>query len=732
MNSDPRQTLPMTTNNNTSLSRSNADFYPEELLDDSRGLDLKEFINVISRYKKLIISIALITMLLALVLTLLMKPVYRAHATIKVERYAANPSVQILNPEASRSDRDFFETQVQLLQTKTLANRVIIGLGLNKKQNTTGFVYNLKRLFKAESDEPATQSLDDTAEIFLKNLTVTPINNSQLLSISYDSTNPKLSADVANSITNTFLEQNLERRFEAATSYKKYVSENIEVTKKSLDDAERRLNEYAKSNNIVQDVDGQSASSFTLKKQAEELVLAEKERIEAQAAYSSYLNNPDDIPAWVNNDPYILSLKKAASRLETQYQSFKNRTTRTPRRLRKQVDEVLAQIAAETETLKSSLKSRLLEAQQKEKILRAQLLKLREGALNVQSKNTSYERLLREVEINQIAYNQQLEQLMAVNIASNVSTNNISIIDAASTPTKKFKPSLKTNLAFGLILGSLLGLGIAFIREYMDDSIKTTKSLEKTTGLTVLSQLPNLKKLGPKKLALQTAIEPHSTLAESIRSLRTSLRFATSNGAPKTIFITSSTAGEGKSTLAINLASAYAQIGQKVLLIDADLRNPSMHSLLDLNTNNNSDANPGLTNYLSSSDLTNAELIQDCKVKGLDVIASGPIPPDPVELLSDPRLIELLESNANIYDHIVIDGPPVLGLADALLIANLAEATIITVEAGKTKKSALLDSLKRLERANANMLGTVLTRVGPENNPDYNLEYYTYSNSKNS
>ena len=277
-----------------------------------------------------------------------------------------------------------------------------------------------------------------------------------------------------------------------------------------------------------------------------------------------------------------------------------------------------------------------------------------------------------------------------------------------------------------------MGLGIAFIREYMDDSIKTTKSLEKTTGLTVLSQLPNLKKLGPKKLALQTAIEPHSTLAESIRSLRTSLRFATSNGAPKTIFITSSTAGEGKSTLAINLASAYAQIGQKVLLIDADLRNPSMHSLLDLNTNNNSDANPGLTNYLSSSDLTNAELIQDCKVKGLDVIASGPIPPDPVELLSDPRLIELLESNANIYDHIVIDGPPVLGLADALLIANLAEATIITVEAGKTKKSALLDSLKRLERANANMLGTVLTRVGPENNPDYNLEYYTYSNSKNS
>jgi len=732
MNSDSRQNLPMTTNNNKSLSNSNSDFYPEELLDDSRGLDLKEFLNIISQYKKLIISIALTTMLLTLILTLMMKPIYRAHATIKVERYAANPSVQMLNAETSRSDRDFFETQVQLLQTKTLANRVIMGLGLDKQKDTTGFVYNLKKLFKAENSNPARQNLSDTEELFLKNLIVQPINNSQLLSISYDSTSPELASDITNSIANTFVQQNLERRFDAASTYKKYVSENIEVTKKSLDDAERRLNEYAKDNNIVQDADGQSASGYTLKKQAEELVLAEKERIEAEAAYSSYLNNPDDTPSSINDDPYILSLKKAASRLETKYQSYKNRTTRTPRRLRKQIDEVLAQIDAETETIKSSFRNRLLEAQQKEKVQRAQLAKLREGALNVQSKNTSYSRLLREVEINQLAYNQQLEQLMAVNIASNVSTNNISIIDAATTPTKKFKPSLKTNLAFGLILGSLLGLGIAFIREFMDDSIKTTKLLEQTTGLAVLSQLPNLKKLDPKKLALQTALEPHSALAESVRSLRTSLRFSTQNGAPKTTYITSSVAGEGKSTLALNLATAYAQTDKKVLLIDADLRKPSIQFLLELNSSTENGANPGLTNYLTSSDMVNSEVIQSCVVEGLDVITSGPTPPDPVELLSGPRMIELIESNANIYDHIIIDGPPVLGLADSLVIANLVDATIITVEAGKTKKSALLGSLKRLERANANMLGTVLTRVGPQNNPDYNLDYYTYSNSKNS
>ncbi len=722
MNSESKQSL-ATTNSNSN------DFYPEELLDDSRGLDLKEFLNIISRYKKLIITTAILTMLLALVFTLLMKPIYRAYSTIKVERYAANPSVQILNPETSRSDRDFFETQVQLLQTKTLANRVITDLELDKKRDTTSFVYNLKKLFKAENSSPISMNLNEAEENFLKNLIVTPINNSRLLSISYDSTDPKMAADITNAIAKTFVQQNLERRFDAASSYKEYVSENIEITKKSLDDAEKRLNEYAKENNIVQGTDGQNESNFTLKKQAEELVLAEKERIEAEAAYSSYLNNPDATPSVINNDPYIISLKKAASRLETQYQGFKNRTTRTPRRLRKQIDEVLAQIETETENVKSSFRNRLLEAQQKEKMLRVQLSKLREGALNSQTKNTSYTRLLREVELNQLAYNQQLEQLMAVNIASNVSTNNISIIDAATPPNKKFKPSLKTNLAFGLLLGSLLGLGFAFIREFIDDSVKSSKLLEQSTGVPVLSQLPNLKKKGPKKMALQSALEPNSPLAEAIRSLRTSLKFSTQNGSPKTTYITSSIAGEGKSTLALNLATAFAQTGKKVLLIDADLRSPSMNYLLELNKDKTRKEN-GLTNYLTSTDMVNSEVVQNCMVEGLEVITSGPIPPDPVELLSGSRMTELLESNARIYDHIVIDGPPVLGLADSLVLANLAEATIITVEAGRTKKSALQDSLKRLERANANILGTVLTRVSAQNNPDYNLEYYTYSNSK--
>lgn len=706
--------------NNTNKYPSN--IYPEELMENT-SLDLKDFMAVLRNRKKTIFTIALITLLLALLLTLLMQPVYRASSTIKIERYAANPNVQILNAEASRSDRDFFETQIQLIQTKTLADRVIQELELDKQVKSTGILSNIKGFFSS-NESSKKSNLNNTQEIFLNNLTVRPVSNSQLLTISYDSSNPELAANISNSIAKTFVRQNLERRFDTASSYKSYVSENITVTKKSLEEAEQRLNDYAKKHNIVQDIDGNSTSSHILRKQAEELVIAEKERIKAEASYELYKKNPKSDPSSVINDPYIMSLKKAAARLETTYQEKKNKRTRSAKRLRKQIDGIQSQIKNESSSISSSYKTNYLEALQKEKMIRSQLDKLRVITLASQSKNTKYNRLLREVEINQLAYNKQLEQLMAVKVASNAGTNNISIIDIASAPTKKFKPSLKTNLAFGLLLGLLLGMGVAFLREFIDDTIKSSDLLERTTGLPVLSQIPEMKNIGHKKLALQTALEPRSAIAESIRSLRTSLRFSTRNGAPKSVFITSSGAGNGKSTIALNLATAYAQAGGKVLLIDGDLRNPSIHTLLELKNME------GLTNYLADTDAPPKDVSHPCIIQNLNVITSGPIPPDPVELLSSDKMVELLEIASNNYDHIIIDGPPVLGLSDALVIANIADATLFTVEAGKTQKARLLDSLKRLDRANANIVGSVLMRISSKINPDYNQEYYTYSTEK--
>ncbi len=714
---------PKTNSSHTNLVKHPSSIYPEELLDESSGLDLKEFMTVLARRKKLVLATTLATLLLALLSTLLMKPVYRADSTIKVERNAAGSNTSdILKTEVSRSDRDYFETQIQLLQTKTLARRVIDELKLDTKNVTGGFLSRIKNSIFGSKN---TNKKDQVELLFLEGLTVKPIGTSQLLKVSYDSSDPQLAAQISNSVAKTFVRQNLERRFDTATSSKAYVNENITIAKRSLEEAEQKLNEYARAEGIVQDADGQSSGSFTLKKHTEEVVLAEKERIEAEAAFTLHRKNPENGISATINDPYILSLKKAAAKNEAKYQSLKNKRTASARRLRKQIDNILGDINAETNNIKSSLKTRFLEAQQKENMLRTQLEVLKKSALSGQAKNTKYNRLLREVEINQLSYNKQLEQLMEINTAINVNSNNITIIDKASPPSKRYKPNLKTNLLFGSLLGLLLGMGIAFLREFTDDTIKDHRVLERTTGLPVLTQLPDIKDTDPKKLALQVALEPRSPLTEAIKSLRTSLRFSTRSGAPKTIFITSSGAAEGKSTIALNLATAYAQTGNKVLLIDSDLRNPSIHKLLELNNIE------GLTNVLANTTAPYEDASHPCMIKNLRVITSGPIPSDPVELLSGQKMVELLDKASQEYDHIIIDGPPVLGLADALVIANLAEATIVTVQAGVTQKASLLDSLKRLESAKANLLGSVLTRLSRAINPEYNQKYYSYATTQN-
>jgi capsular exopolysaccharide synthesis family protein len=264
-------------------------------------------------------------------------------------------------------------------------------------------------------------------------------------------------------------------------------------------------------------------------------------------------------------------------------------------------------------------------------------------------------------------------------------------------------------------------MGAVFLREFMDDSVKNPDELERLTGLPVLGMLPALKSLSPRSIALQTYHEPKSPLAEAIRSLRTSLRFSTREGAPKSTFITSSAAGEGKSSIALNLATAYSQAGNKVLIIDADLRNPTLHKLFKLENYE------GLTNYLAGGG-SSSDISQPTMIKNLYTITSGPIPPDPVELLSGQRMGTLLSNSSADFDYIIIDGPPVLGLADALVISGLCDATIVAVEAGKTRKVTLMKSLKRLERAHSTVVGVLFTRVDRSIDLDYHEDYhYPYS-----
>ncbi len=735
MSIDSNQRLPSRVSNNQlpngQVVPHPSTIYPEELLTPSGGLNLKDFIGILSRRKWLVATTVLLTLLAVILITLMIKPVYRASSTIQIERNAAGLSSTngMLQSVESRSDKDFHETQRQLIQSKTLARRVINQLGLDAKDTSFGVIASIKNALGV-TPQADQSSKERTEALFLDNLTVQPVSNSQLVQINYDSTDPKLAADISNAIAKTFVRTNLEKRFNVATYSTEFLTEQTKEVREALERSEQALNAYALKHGIIQDNEGESTDTDSLKSLSQILVGAQRDRIQAEALLAQAQNTDSQDPSTIailSSDPKMQDkgtlLVQLVAERNALIQKSSSGTSRAIRRLDSRITKLRAEINASASTVIATLKIKAESAATQQELIEKQLSALKSTAINSQGDNIRYNTLKREVESNRIIYTELLGQYKSAKVAGENGTNNITIIDKAGVPYDKHKPRLRNNLAFGLLLGLMLGMGAAFLREFMDDTLKSSDELERITGLPVLGLLPNVKSQSDDQIALLAHVEPRSPLAEAIRSLRTSLKFSTQYGAPRVTFITSSNPSEGKSSIALNLATAYAQVGGKVLLIDADLRNPSIHHLLKL------DNLEGLTNYLAGAG--EAENIsRPCLIKQLRVITSGPIPPDPVELLSGKRMQALLDGSAEEFDHIIIDGPPVIGLADALVLSNLADATILSVQAGKTRKASLLATLKRLERTSGNIIGTLLSRVDQSSNPEYSEDsYYTYTSS---
>ncbi|RZA16642.1 MAG: polysaccharide biosynthesis tyrosine autokinase, partial [Lysobacteraceae bacterium] len=362
-----------------------------------------------------------------------------------------------------------------------------------------------------------------------------------------------------------------------------------------------------------------------------------------------------------------------------------------------------------------------------ERMLMGQIGSLRTEALDVDGRSIQYNILKREVDTNRQLYDGLLQRYKEVGVAGDVRSNNISIIDRAEVPRGRFKPNLLLNLAIGLLLGAMLGVLAAFLLEFLDDTIKTPDDVEQKLRLPVLGIIP---KLGPKDNINEIAADPRSSFSEAYRSVRTALQFATDHGVPRTLLITSSGPGEGKSTTALALARNFTQLGKRVLLIEADLRNPSMQRTLGLGKQA-----VGLSNVLSGA-CSLSEAIVELGEEGLFVIPAGPLPPNPAELLSGTKLISTLTVAAERYDQVIIDGPPVIGLADAPILANAADGTLLIIHSARTKISAAQAALKRLTVARARIVGALLSKydaraAGYGYGYGYHYEsYYAYGGKK--
>lgn len=700
--------------------------------DEEDFIDLRHLWGILLRRKGTILLVAALAVLIGLIHTFNTTPIYRATLTLQIERQQERVlDYKGVTPEEYNYSDDFYQTQYELLKSINLAQRVIDQLGLEpgaQPKEPASFlsqvaaaarswlasVLGAKPAAMATAHSPANApaATAPPGASLLGNLDVTPIRNSRLVRISYDSPRPEEAAAIANAFANNFINMNLERRFEASSYATRFLQEQMEQARATLEDSEQRLVAYARERQIVDSENRLSILMARLQEMTSALVKAEASRIEAEAAYLglSDTNNPG--VAGLLDSAAIEKLKGRRSELQAEYQQ--NLEVYKPgypkmQQIQRQIADIDQTIAKEVAAIADAIRLRYETRQREEAKLNQRIAEIKEEILTLQDRSTDHQTLKREVDTNRQLYEGLLQRLKEVGVTAGIGTNNISVVDPATVPTGPYKPNLQRNLAIALALGLLLGVGLAYLLETLDDSIKTSEDAERWLGVPVLGLVPLVSGeeygLEGDQLALLVNRDPKSPLAEAARSLRTSLLFSTSEGAPRICHFTSASQKEGKSTSALVTAMVFAQAGSKVLLIDTDLRNPSLHRAFGLPNGE------GLTNFLAG-DIEPAQIARPTEVTRLFAITSGPLPPNPVDLLSSAKMLDLLHLAVERFDYVFLDGPPVLGLADALVLANLASATIFAIKTGATRAAAMEGAVKRLRGANAHVIGGLLTMAG--------------------
>ena len=715
----------------------------EERRDDDE-IDLLAYWRILVKRRRLILSILAGVTALALLATLMATPIYRATTVLQMEK--EGPQVvqfEGAQPgEISGRDPAFLQTQYELLKSRSLAERVAneldLGDGDIERLNDPGWLGRMLALLrpqgKAEGgDEAPTTAAEAAAQlrratgVVAGGLTVEPVRNSNLVRLHFDSPSPQFSARVANAVADGFIASGLERRFGASSYAKTYLEDQLKLTKAKLEESERKLVAFAQQEGLVSTgEDGQSLATQNLTQLNAALAEAQAERIRAASRWNQASRGA--LSADMTSGTNIAGLQQQRANLQLQYQeklqTFKPDYPEMVQ-LKSQIDEIVRQIGAETGRARAAVKAEADAAAARESMLKNQIATLRTEALDVDGRSIQYNILKREVDTNRQLYDGLLQRFKEVGVAGDVRANNISVIDRAEVPSWRFKPNLALNLAIGLLLGGMLGVLVAFLLEFLDDTIKTPDDIEQKLKLPVLGVIP---KLGPKESVASARDDPRSPFSEAYRSVRTALQFATDHGVPRTLLVTSTGPGEGKSTTALSLARKFTQLGKRVLLVEADLRNPSLHRTLGIK------AELGLSNLLAGG-CRLAEATRETDDERLHVILAGPLPPNPAELLSGSKLVSMLTVASERYDQIIIDGPPVLGLADAPILANVMDGTVIVVSSATAKVGAVQAAIKRLLVARARLVGALLTKydartAGYGYGYGYQYDsYYAYGNA---
>lgn len=693
---------------------------------------VRQILTIVRRRKWILLGSVAFCLVLGLVVTLLMTPKYTAATTVEIQRETQS----ITDVDGAKqgsggfSDQEFYQTQYGLLASKALAERVATDLRLYENVQFLQMAkiggsdwFSGNRM--SATAPPRNDRIAAVGGYLLQKIEVVPERMSRLVVIKYTSPDRDIAKRVADMWATDFIQVTLERRYEATTYARKFLEQRLGQLRSRIDESELRLVRYARSEGIVNlpSVGTVGSANNERSLAADDLVSLNNELASATAdrIREESRRGGSGGPAGETMQNGLLStLRQRRAELAADYARLMVQfapdypPAKALREQRKQID---ASIEREQARVTGALTENYTAAVSRERALRERVSALKSGVLDFRQRSIQYNILQRDVDTNRQLYDALLQRYKEIGVAGGVGVNNISIVDTAELPGAPSSPRLLLNMLAALFAGIALGALAALLLEQLDQGIVDPGEVEGTFGTPLLGTIPAT----TDHSVLEAFTDRKSALSEAYVSLQTNLAFTTTHGLPRVIGVTSSQASEGKSTTSYALAHSIARSGHRVVLVDADMRSPSVHHWFDV-------ANTvGLSNYLTGNDSLN-EMVQPTRFERMSFMTAGPQPPSAPELLSGERMDEFLEALLAKFDHVIIDAPPVMGLADAPLIASRVEGTLFVIESGRTHREMARVSLGRLRAANAALLGIVLTKFDARRSSyGYGYEYgYEY------
>ncbi len=714
-------------------------------------IDLRDLVDTLIRRKAVVLTCLFLCFTAVAAYTLTVTPKFKAKGVVRV----SNQSDNLTKFESMRSSAlktmEFQHTQVKLLQSEQLAMRVINRMDLvnNPQFNPSavskegeaqamGLVDTLKGFIRPAEDQDTLSLLNEGAQEqiikdkslnrFKKLFTVSPVRNSELVEVSYVSTSPALAAEITNTAMNEFINMHMDGKLKASEDASKFLSKQIEVAQIKLEKSEIQLQEFAKKIGIVSLDPKQNLVMRQLEELNDSLAKARAHRIAMEARYQQVSSaDTENLFRIVEND-LIQEMKKQQSELQARYEQLA--TTFKPAypqmvQLKAQIDELEGRIDEEKKAIIDSIRDDFATALKTEEYLAERTEEQKERAMELEEKATQYKIYTREVATNKSIYQSLLERSKEIEATVGAAVTNIQVVDVARPPLYPFKPRVALNLALGFILGLVGGVGAAFVMEYFDNTIKNPDEMSDRFGIPVLGLIPFDKESGEDRttMALKFYNDPRSPVAEAFRTTMTSVQLSAADKPPKTILFTSILPDAGKTAMSSNSSLFCLSEEERTLVIDVDLRKPSMHHVFKGGVRGK-----GLSSLLSG--MANLEdVITHTDYPDLDFISCGPLPPNPAELLSSKRMRQLLETVAQKYDRVILDGPPYQGFAEILVLSNMVDGVILVSVEGGTPREGVKHFKRAVTNVGGRILGAIINKSGLKKGySSYSgYKYYSYN-----